>query len=311
MGYYGRFGFKSYGHSNLGSRFCFRCDKPLTDAASLNEGIGPICRKFDNAVLARLIPSNLPKALANYKLIDPLSLAPETVAAFVELETALTDPAAAERDDWRKEVKRVEWMLSFPQKHENTERLKDFVLALGYVGIVAIWNGEAATGKASVTFYLYRLHVTGPKNKAARFALKKIPGSKFHAATPTSKPSWSAPASEFEAFRLAVCKHYPNYEGLDEAIKEAKESLLHNDLTINPDGSIPMHPSTPPKQAVSIVNAGSAVKVKTPYNPDFIGELKGAIPHGSRKWDVIEKVWIVDIGFKSQVREIVAKHFPV
>ena len=307
---------KGFGHSSQGSRHCFRCDLPLTDAASLNEGIGPICRKLDNAVLARLIPSNLPEAVNAFKLVDVLNLAPDTVRGFLVLESALTASDAPTREDWREVAKRIEWMLSFAQTYQNTERLKTLVLSLGYVGLVALWNGEAATGKASVLFNAvhpgpdqltqiphiggWRLFVSGPKKKAARFALKKIPGSTFHQATPFVKAGWSVPACQHEAFRLAVIKHYPNFEGLDLAIKAAKESLV-----LPPGVSV-----TQIQPLVLITEVEGQLKVKTPYNPDFVTDLKNTIPVYGRKWDPIERVWVVNVGFKAKVSDVVAKHFP-
>ena len=46
-------------------RHCSRCQKALTDAVSLEVGVGPICRSIDNHVLAVTIPADLVAAADN------------------------------------------------------------------------------------------------------------------------------------------------------------------------------------------------------------------------------------------------------
>jgi len=41
-------------------RFCSRCQKELTDPASLEAGVGPQCRNRDNHLYAKAIEANLP-----------------------------------------------------------------------------------------------------------------------------------------------------------------------------------------------------------------------------------------------------------
>jgi len=215
-----------YHPQNQASRNCCRCRLPLTDAGSLNEGIGPICRKLDNELLARLIPADYPKAMEYFHLVDMLALHPETMNVFMSLENAIAAEYASGKLDWRKQVKQVEWILSFHQNWANIKALKSMVMALGYVGIVSLWNGEAATGKAIVCFCPDdgRLYVSGPQNKAAKLSLKKIYGWKFHPVkNAEERPSWSVPGGQFEKFFNSVIAHYPNFEGLQDAIKLAKE----------------------------------------------------------------------------------------
>lgn len=313
-----------YKPNNIGSRNCCRCHLPLTDAASLNEGIGPICRKLDNALLARLIPSNLEAALAAYKSVDVLALVSDTMPTFMDLEAALIDPNASTREDWRKEVKRVEWILSFGQTYQNVKALKAMVLALGYVGIVSLWNGEAATGLATVWFdgEKGRLCVRGPQNKAARIALKKILGWVFHPVKAADeKPHWSVPAERESQFFTAVATHYPNFEGLNESIKLAK-SYNETQAALKASAEklakiITLDPVTPPPEptvtlwspGVSLEEEGSVLKVKTPYHVCFIATLKG-LPYAVRKWNPTEKVWEVQATYRSQVEEMLNKFFP-
>jgi hypothetical protein len=315
---------------NLGSRHCFRCALPLTDAASLNEGIGPICRKLDNALLARLIPSDLQAALTAYSSVDVLELTPETMETFQSLEASLRDPTAAETQDWRKSVKQVEWILSHNQTRANIKALCGIVLGLGYVGLVALWMGEAATGLASVfPMSEGRLGVSGPQNKAARQAFKRIYGYTFHpVSSSVSKACWSFPASKYREFRLAIITHYPHFEFLQETIEAAEIYLAEQQVLAEKQvlaeaqaatadaaklaamGPAPVAPAAPSTSPISIVEVNGTLKVKTPYRMSYIIELrktdKNVLP---RKWLPEEKVWEFPIAFKAAVEALVTKHY--
>jgi hypothetical protein len=332
-----------YAPKNIGSRHCFRCSLPLTDAASLNEGIGPICRKLDNSILARLLPSDMVKVLAAYQAVDPLALAPDTLDTFMTLEAALRAPDAAQREDWRKEVKRIEWMLSYGQSYANIQALKAVVLALGYVGLVSLWNGDAATGLASVFTLEGRLALTGPQNKTARIAFKKIKGWGFiHANnTGTERPVWTVPAAAFREFRLLVISFYPNFEGLGEAVQAAqtfaeeqaaKQAAIEAaELEAAKLAAIaklaakeaeaaklalvaPAAPQVAPKAVpvVSIVEVGDTLKVKTPFRVSYISEIratsKTVLP---RVWNPVESVWEFPVSHKAQVEALLQKHYGI
>jgi hypothetical protein len=309
----------SYSLHNAGGRNCFRCGLPLTDAASLNEGVGPICRKLDNAVLARLIPSDMGKVLEAYQTVDTTELTPETLETFMGLEAAFRAEDAGGRADWRKEVKRIEWMLSHKQSRNNIKALKAVVLALGYVGIVALWDGEAATGLATVFCIEGRLTICGPKNLGAIAALKCIPNWQFHklAQGENFRPSWSFPASAVREFRMVVLTHYPNFEGLAEALEAAE--AYNAEVKASTPAPAPFALPKPSVTAVapiisngqvSIIEVDGKLKVKTPFRVSYVAELrdmpKSTLP---RKWVKEEQVWVFEAANKDQVLALIKKHY--
>ena len=139
-----------FGH--IGQRFCSRCYKQLTDAASMEVGVGPICRHLDNALMAQCIPSNVEAAVAAYRGLDVGTLPPETVNTFVKIEADLVADNAATRLDWREVVKRIEWMRSHGMPQGTDAALIAIVGALGYIGVVSMWLGEASSGEATCSF---------------------------------------------------------------------------------------------------------------------------------------------------------------
>lgn len=291
---------------NHASRNCTRCWKELTDAASMEAGIGPICRNLDNELLARLIPSDLAAARASFEAVDLTAVAPETLKTLTEVHGALFGDDSATRDDWRVEVKRIEWALSFPANNAARADLTKVIASLGYVGLASLWNGEAATGKATCTFTKGRLTVVGPRNKAARMAFRLIPGRKFHdAGAFAEKASWSFPAEQHAAFFSAIIKHYPNFTGLTEAIEAAKAAWAASPAPEAKRGAAPV--AAAPKCSMKI--EGLFVKVSSPYKPEYITDLKSAFPYSDRRWNAGEKCWEVVAIHKAKVEDIIKKHF--
>ena len=305
------------------SRACTRCHKELTDAASMEAGIGPICRKLDNALLARLIPSNVGRAVELLgELLWVSTVAPETSETLAKVIEAVRAPDAAAREDWRVEVKRVEWALSFPANNEIRTMLTSVVAALGYVGLASLWNGEAATGVAHVTCadlgsFGMRLVITGPKNSAARAAFKTLKGYRFHpkGSLPTvEKAAWSFPVATHAAFRLVVITHYPNNKGLAEAVELAAASVpvLVPVAAPTARASAPVAVPVPVPVAApkcSIEHAGTMLKVHSPYNPAFIGALKATLAWTDRRWNSKEKVWEVSANNENVLVGLLVKHY--
>ena len=324
------------------SRNCTRCGKDLTDAASMEAGIGPICRDLDNALLARLIPSDLDKAKAEFEKVDLTAVAPETLKTLNEVYGALNADGAMARDDWRLEVKRVEWALSYPANNYMRGDLTNVVAALGYIGLAALWCGEAKTGKAQVTFMNNRLVIQAAKCKAANNTFRAIPGKIFHSiGTLTPKAAWSFPAKAHNAVYLAVIKHYPNFEGLTEAVEQAKKFDAPVQMVIDTE-TVPLNatfaetaaaiqeqvlssmglpaavlPAPTPKVVAkalpkcSITPVGVLLKVSSPYNPDFINDLKAQVKWTDRRWNAGEKVWEVTVNAEAKVKNLLSKHYGV
>lgn len=51
------------------------------------------------------------------------------------------------------------------------------------------------------------------------------------------------------------------------------------------------------------------VLIDTPYNADFVEELKSAVPARERSWSPGEKVWWIEPDWASEVEDLVHYHF--
>lgn len=255
-------------------------------------GIGPICRKLDNALLAKLIPANVELARTEVTKVLVDELPEATRNTFVNV----LEDLKVGTDDWRKTIKRIEWILSWSPSRIDQETLIGVVRTLGYWGLAALLSGEAATGLSTVTFEDGRLFLRGPRNKAGKDAIRSIPGRKFHPSTEGSKAAWSVPASSFKAFREVVITHWPNFSGLDEAIAQATAT------------SIVSSPAAPVTSVTPL--AAGWIQIKTPYNAGFVTDVK-RLPYKSRRWNGDARVWEVEEKFLHQVTELVSKYYGI
>lgn len=64
------------------------------------------------------------------------------------------------------------------------------------------------------------------------------------------------------------------------------------------------------KQAI-ITQQNDRVAFQTPYNPEFLTDLKNAIPHTDREWDRANKVWLVTEVEAEKAIEVTRRHFEV
>ena len=305
------------------SRNCSRCGQELTDAASLECGTGPICRKLDNKLLAKVIPANPAVAKGAWSKIDLLAMPPETVATMVAIDPKVVSMPAVDDDtfgtDWRETVKRIEWVLSHKVSHTARGHLYAFVEALGYAGLVSMWLGEAASGACKVTFLDGRLWMQGPRNKAGQTAIKMIPGRKFHPAAGSEKARWSVPASSWAAFEMAVLKHWPNNEGLeaavgfavnyyDPAVVAAKIEMAEAEMVAQEilAGQAPKVAIPEPKCWVTV--DGDNLSVRTPWNGGFVAKLK-TLPYKQRSWNPTAKCWVVKAAHGDFVKSLVKEFF--
>lgn len=310
-------------------RACSRCGKELTDAASMEAGVGPICRKLDNALLAKIIPANPGLAKKLWGTISVLLAPPDTVHTLTMVADKVATMPDVDDDcfggDWRETVKRIEWVLSHKLPDMMKTALYGFVEALGYSGLVAMWLGEAASGVTQIFFIAGRLVMAGPRNKPGQVAMKAIPGRQFRAKTASLPAAWSVPASQAAAFELVVKKHWPNYQGLTAALAEAAAFLALPELVSVPKPvttealqsvqtgvAAPMtveeiyqelkelepvvasitKSATKPEPKYWITVDGDNLSVRTPYNWNFVQQLKSLF-YKDRAWNKVAACWVV------------------
>ena len=296
-------------------RSCCRCRKDLTDMASIEAGIGPICRKQDNNLLANSIPANPPEALMALLTINAdASINPDAQALYADVLGMLT--LNLDGTDWRVAIRKIEQILSFDDTRWKTlNAFSEVARWLGYLGIAALWNGEAATGNATVTFDAFaspgpRLFIDGPRCAAAHHKLRKLRCVNCPSPTP-GRRMFGVLLNHLDDFTQIVQTHYPMAVGLTQACVEVEIVLAKMKAA-----GIPTPAPTPvtmqgpptvgaPVSSCRIERKGKNLKVITPYDAGFIAGLKSAVPYTHRGWDAPSKAWMVDAQYLDKVSDLI------
>lgn len=282
-------------------RRCVRCRKDLTDAASRNVGIGPVCRKMDNDVLAKTFDSDPELAIERLSAFDVEALAEPTRKPFAELAQRIRE--CSKHGDYRAVVAQLEWVLSFEDNHRHAEEMAGIPFALGYAAIPALWAGEIA--KSLSTLWVNpertRLFITGPNKRAGREEIKKVQGRKFHHMGTLHEPNmvaWSVPVSAAEQLRSVVYRYYPMHDFLNGLTWSAVLAMAATAA-----------PADAPKAPVARIFVGADfAHVSTPYDGEFVAQIKALSEHSAR-WDADTKTWRVPLPFLSKIQALTERTF--
>jgi hypothetical protein len=293
------------------ARACCVCGQELTDAASVEAGIGPVCRKRANEALARTFPSD---PLAAIRLLRTareeraFTALPAVVYPTIDALTRDVEDGA-ERADWRVNIKRIEWILS----HQNIgfrakEALYGVALALGYPASVALWRGDTVVGKTTVRFVAPgRIQIAGPRpNPSVRDAMKAA-GMWF---VPADKSWMASPRTEAAADKLSsmLRTHFLALDGHDEAFATLRAGTPSPARAAAPVTPAPRHAD--PVVSLHFSNDGGYI-LRSPYNSDFLTDLKAAIAPQRRRWMGGDRAWWISTASVALVPALVERHFQV
>jgi len=285
-------------------RHCSRCGDALTDPASRECGVGPVCRKKDTHLYAKTIAVNFGIATIRAMSVRDDMLAPEVrdtwKAAYNRLLKAaekvanLTDDVTIMRRagaDLREVVRACDLVCSYENpSHDVRNAMIDVVHACGYVGLAAVLAGQASTSPSRVWFENGRVFMSGLGNKSGWAAMRQIPGI----VTPRyrgDRSPYSAPAANAVAFLTNVRRYWPMYEGDIVALSTEAATWVQNNTVI----AAATAASTAPVHAfVATVRTGdftvSFPWVRNANMTGFVNQLK-TITASERSYDAANRTW--------------------
>lgn len=300
-------------------RHCSRCGLPLEDLASQEAGVGPVCRKKDNALFAKTITGNLGLALALATTIDGLHeeclerfnvARDKFVKNFSNLVTDNALEGKAHGIDARELAKACDFACSFvhPGGFSVRNQLIELIRHLGYVGLAGVISGEASTGAAKVWFDSTdgRVKLTGSSNTHGWRAMRRIPGVQLPRHRGDKSP-YSVPAERVQDFVGYVIRFWPMAEGnTDEIVNEAiRFSRSNVQASVSPVSNL-----SPAYLDVS----ERACKLSFVWDRNLdvrgmIAELKAKVPYRLRSYDPVTKSWIFHTNQLETVKGIVSKTY--
>lgn len=265
-----------------------------------------------------MIPADVAKAKALLGGIDALSMPIEAHGRLFETVAKLDEHPS---DDYRSIVKACEWLASWVQPGGSVWRvLRDTVRALGYLSLAALWDGKAATGKASLDFRDGRVYLLGPRNKGGQSALRYAMAHdchntyalKFH----SMSKEWSVPAEYAAAFVFVARTHWlgitsenaDSVLALAKAYTETQEKPIAIETPATENAAETPAPVETPKvetPKVTIKQNGATIEIFSPYNGAFVAAIK-ALPWKDRQWNGVSKCWVVKAEHMGKAKEIVS-----
>lgn len=305
-------------------RHCSRCNLPLTDAASWERGIGPICAKKDTHLFAKTIPANFTMATMHAITVETSALPLATQEVWSALRDVLFEKAQSainaanvgaftfslSGEDCRLVAKVIDWMLSFPMVTTVKHQLIQIVKFLGFVGLAGVLSGMSSTGEAELKFdeSLGKLFLTGSSNKAGFGVMRLIPGI----VVPRKRGggAYEAPATQHESFIAAVMEFWPCFNGeVDKIVEQCKAWIAANPVK----ASVQQKRGLPEAQMVNRTVSGDftiTFKWLTAVSPRIVDEIK-ALPLKDRRYDPASKTWAIQFSHYDAVKALLDPHYDV
>lgn len=291
-------------HSDSVHRHCSRCFRELTDAASREAGVGPVCRGKDNTIFARQMPARISEATVQVMALDA-SIFGDNAENFTTIrEDFLSRATKAMRDhdgatvlpvagaDFRSFVDWLDCSLSYRFKAVNRNSLIAIIESLGYVSLASVLRGTACMSKATLSIEGDRVVLKGKSNKPGLKAMKTAFGRNV------KTPRWRGDAtpysvhvSEAGKFVEIALRYWPFMEDVGtiehKIVEEAAPLAVKNPVVVK---------DTRPNATMFV--GATELRVRTPWTGtraqmmqqvSFIKE----VPARDRRWCSARECWVI------------------
>ena len=172
-------------------RRCSRCNLPLTDQKSFEIGVGPICLKKDKLLYSKTLQvqiAHLGKYLCDLDLDNlPIEIKSEVLSVKNSIFSKLQIAVANQTNEnvlscstqtpptlFIKEVKRIDYFLSWQLSHQNKQAFINIVYAIGFPALANVFAGKASTGEADIKFVDGNFLILGSRVKTAYIEFIKL-----------------------------------------------------------------------------------------------------------------------------------------
>jgi len=284
------------------SRKCFRCGAELTDEQSLSRGMGKTCWGHVDSKNEKMEPDIEKVKKLHAKFLSKMDFRYWEASVVIARLGNFLYTEKLNQKILKEICRKILWALSFGLPSKQNEILLSLLEALGYSLLVKILKNQAVIGRAKVSTHDGILYLKAPRPKRVVVLALKGAGALFDWPSHT----WNFPGAKASKAADVIKRYFLNVEGLEEALETLKETLKE-------------FPEAGLKRFISETGV-EEVEVKTPYNSDFISELKAQIPYGIkgpdnqwflfREFDRSDKVWVIrkEEHIKT-IKELVTKYF--
>ena len=204
------------------TRPCTRCGLELSDPASVEAGIGPICRGYANQVLAKEVPSRWSDTdLFNFTFLSTESFPEEAQTRFAKVFTKICqskgmnqgEGQAVKGEDLRGVARELVYLASVAQTNAMYEALIGAIRGIGYVQYSAFVSGDSASGAATLSLESGKVFLAGVRNSVGQNALYQLGARREYSAK-----RWYTSQANAAAFVRVASIYWPFVKGAQEVL---------------------------------------------------------------------------------------------
>lgn len=294
--------------ANLVATNCLACGTPLTDAESVERGIGPVCSGKYYEVQHEVTETMVEAAVGHLAMANMRGLIPDDV--FKAVADMTGDP--------RNFVNVITRYFAATQTKEILAAITPAYEAMGYKALADKLN------KANLDVHIVEHgdanFVAFPYSRKAAGDFRAVKGARKGKGPKGSgygrNTVWYYPESE-EAHVLAILGHH--FGGQPAfVVKEGEDSdRVTLDKVSWPElrnFRAPKAKAAPARRAVGQITIKKGfIEIKTPYNSGFVKDLKSEVSKASswrdRRWNPKKRVWEVDAQHTDLVKDLVLRHY--
>jgi hypothetical protein len=283
----------AYYLARITASHCCVCRSPLTDAESVDSGIGPICSKrYYNP---RHTPTENQVKIALGRLAAS-GLSEDIIDGFLAVvDNHHTNARAACN-------LLVKWASANYDNRDMIFKCSGIIRALGYDELANKLEDDRTT--ATVRTLADHIEAFIPDKYPLERSITSIPGAVKLVSKLGRKVGWSIPLDQADHFEAVLGFHCGGELACGDArgIRTIARKRWADVVAFRnpPSTSAPISP-------VQITSLGRTLEVYSPFNQDFITALKNNVPVRDRRWT--GRCWEVTAIFRNVVESLVAVHY--
>lgn len=283
---------------------CCVCRKVLTDAESIEHGIGPVCsRKYYD-------PDFLPneKQVMNaIGLLQASGLPEHIIDGFL---SCVDNLEGAEKNNARKACNLlVYWASCRYYDKDEVFRCAAIIRALGYGTLADKLEIDRTAARIEEKEWVLNVMVPSRDSRFLR-DLHRISGTQKTDEVSGNKIGYTVPIHEKDHFMAVLGLHYGNELACGGGkVWVIPRKRISDVLYFRTQQTPTPTPATVPTPKVFIKVMPGYAKVFTPFNANYINALKQVVPFRHRRWT--GECWEVTLVYLNAVKSLVHTHYGI
>jgi len=300
--------------ADITASHCCICQAQLTDAESVEHGVGPICGGKYYSPLHQPTEDQVRVTLGKLAVSD---LPDEVIEGFL---------AVVDNNNVNARLGcnlLVKWASAHYNDREEVFKCSAIIRDLGYVALAE--KLEMDRTKATIIDRGTHLDVFVSGKSQLMRDFRAIPGVEplmdpdtgFKQQTKRGhKTGWKVPVKQEAYLECVLGIHGMTLVSGTKGIRVLPRRRVYDLIqfkrpstpTVNPDGRVILY-SLPGKPVQVTAEANGLIAVSTPYLESFKEDLKKQVPYLHRQWDGMKRCWLISISYLPTMKGLIDRWF--